>query len=98
MTAHRRHWLYESAQIRFELERPEDWTVDALCAQVDPDAWFPEKGGTTVPAKLICAHCPVLVECLAYALRHHERDGVWGGTSPRERRAMLKAPVLDVAS
>lgn len=74
------------------LPPPESWTLDALCAQSDPEAWFPEKGGTTNPAKRICAICPVMEDCLAYALEHGETFGVWGGTSYRERLKLQLAP------
>jgi WhiB family redox-sensing transcriptional regulator len=57
-----------------------------LCAQADPETWFPEKGGSTREAKAICHRCPLEDECLAWALEHNERFGVWGGTSERERR------------
>ena len=69
---------------------PETWMDDALCAQTDPEAFFPAKGGSTRSAKAICAACPVIDECLAYALEHDERYGIWGGTSERERRAIKR--------
>ncbi|MQA17403.1 MAG: WhiB family transcriptional regulator [Pseudonocardiaceae bacterium] len=62
------------------------WQEEALCAQVDPELWFPEKGGSTGSAKRICRGCPVQDACLEYALAHDERFGVWGGLSERERR------------
>ncbi|MGZ9829883.1 WhiB family transcriptional regulator [Tsukamurella ocularis] len=67
---------------------PEDWTWDALCVQVDGDVFFPEKGGTTAPAKRICRRCAVREECLAAGL--HGRYGIWGGLSERERRALVR--------
>lgn len=67
-----------------------DWYVDALCAQTSPDEFFPEKGGTSRHAKAICAECPVRQTCLEHALANGERFGVWGGTSERERRRLLK--------
>lgn len=66
------------------------WQDDALCAQVGDDFWFPEKGGSTREAKGVCGRCPVRAECLAYALEHDERFGVWGGMSERERRRLLR--------
>lgn len=65
-----------------------DWTEHAVCAQVDPELWFPEKGGSTREAKKICAGCPVRTQCLDYALAHGERFGIYGGHSERERREM----------
>lgn len=62
------------------------WQEEALCAQTDPEAFFPEKGGSPNDAKRICCSCPVQDACLEYALAHDERFGVWGGLSERERR------------
>jgi WhiB family redox-sensing transcriptional regulator len=61
------------------------WTVDAACLSVDPELWFPEKGGTTSRAVLeICASCPVRRSCLAAAIVNVE-DGIWGGVQPVPR-------------
>lgn len=62
------------------------WAEDALCAQTDPESFYPEKGGSTREAKAVCASCLVQAECLDYALDHDERFGIWGGLSERERR------------
>jgi WhiB family redox-sensing transcriptional regulator len=69
------------------------WQERALCAQTDPEAFFPEKGGSTREAKRVCTTCEVRVECLEYALDHDERFGIWGGLSERERRRLKKAAV-----
>lgn len=74
-----------------DLRLPPPWTVGAVCAQTDPDAFFPEKGGSTAAAKRVCGRCPVIAECLAYALARNERFGVWGGLSDRERRPLARA-------
>jgi WhiB family redox-sensing transcriptional regulator len=70
-----------------------DWQERALCAQTDPEAFFPEKGGSTREAKRICSGCDVRAECLEYALAHDERFGIWGGLSERERRRLRRAAV-----
>ena len=75
-----------------EAEEP-DWQERALCAQTDPEAFFPEKGGSTREAKRICSGCEVRAECLEYALAHDERFGIWGGLSERERRRLRRAAV-----
>ena len=67
------------------------WQERALCAQTDPEAFFPEKGGSTREAKRICSGCEVRAECLEYALAHDERFGIWGGLSERERRRLRRA-------
>lgn len=69
------------------------WQVDALCAQTDPEAFFPEKGGSTRDAKKVCGACTVKQECLEYALANDERFGIWGGLSERERRKLRKRAV-----
>ncbi len=72
---------------------PEDpgWQELALCAQTDPEAFFPEKGGSTREAKRVCSGCEVRQECLEYALSNDERFGIWGGLSERERRRLKRA-------
>jgi WhiB family redox-sensing transcriptional regulator len=69
------------------------WQERALCAQTDPEAFFPEKGGSTRDAKKVCVGCDVRGECLDYALVHDERFGIWGGLSERERRKLKKRAV-----
>ena len=69
------------------------WQERSLCAQTDPEAFFPEKGGSTREAKRICSGCEVRAECLEYALAHDERFGIWGGLSERERRRLRRAAV-----
>jgi WhiB family redox-sensing transcriptional regulator len=65
--------------------------VDGLCRQVDPDLFFPDHGANlTKRARKVCASCPVMDECLAYALAHPGILGVWGGTSEGERRRLAK--------
>jgi len=66
------------------------WQDRALCAQTDPEAFFPEKGGSTREAKKVCRSCEVRAECLEYALEHDERFGIWGGLSERERRRIKR--------
>ena len=67
------------------------WQADALCAQTDPEAFFPEKGGSTRDAKRVCEACTVKDACLEYAMANDERFGIWGGLSERERRRLRRA-------
>lgn len=69
------------------------WQERALCAQTDPEAFFPEKGGSTREAKRVCLTCDVRGDCLEYALENDERFGIWGGLSERERRKLKKRAV-----
>lgn len=81
-------------------QAPEDltWQDDALCAETDPEAFFPEKGGSTREAKRVCRSCTVRAECLEYALEHGERFGIFGGLSERERRRLEQRFGGDVAA
>ena len=61
------------------------WQERALCAQTDPEAFFPEKGGSTREAKRVCLTCDVRGD--------DERFGIWSGLSERERRKLKKRAV-----
>nr|WP_091242111.1 WhiB family transcriptional regulator [Klenkia soli] len=74
-------------------EDDQGWQERALCAETDPEAFFPEKGGSTREAKKICTGCDVKMECLEYALGNDERFGIWGGLSERERRRLRRRAV-----
>ena len=74
----------------------EDWRIDAVCLDRDPDLWHPI-GKTYEVGKAICKDgCPVRAECLAYALSVEgdraadSRWGVWGGLDPQERAALYR--------
>src|SRR5919112_990054 len=71
----------------------QSWQEQALCAETDPEAFFPEKGGSTREAKKICTGCEVKAQCLEYALANDERFGIWGGLSERERRRLKRRAV-----
>ncbi|WP_193510451.1 WhiB family transcriptional regulator [Cryobacterium sp. BB736] len=68
----------------------EDWRADALCAQTDPELFFPEKGGSMRDGKAICNRCHVADRCLAYALETNQEHGLWGGLSAEERDELRK--------
>jgi WhiB family transcriptional regulator, redox-sensing transcriptional regulator len=68
----------------------EAWRDEALCRQVDPELFFPEKGGAVREAKRVCAGCPVREQCLAWAITHDQRYGVWGGLIVAERMQLRR--------
>ena len=68
----------------------ESWVAQALCAQTDPDAFFPEMGASPKVGKRVCVGCDVRGECLEYALKHDEQFGIWGGLTVRERRRLAR--------
>lgn len=69
---------------------PRTWRLSALCAQVDPELFFPDKGEPARAALRVCAACPVRVQCLEDALTGDQRYGVWGGTTEIQRRRLRK--------
>ena len=66
------------------------WRELALCAQVDPELFFPEEGQPSRAAKRVCAGCSVKAECLEDALRLHTPYGIFGGLSEDERRRLAR--------
>jgi WhiB family redox-sensing transcriptional regulator len=69
------------------------WTLRAACLHADPELFFPEVLGAigadrTSQAKQFCAGCPVRDKCLGWALGTGEAYGIWGGTTPDERRVI----------
>ena len=68
----------------------ESWMHQGLCREEPPTRFFPSDGVGVELARRICAACPVKAPCLEYALLHRIDHGVWGGSSERERRRILK--------
>lgn len=86
-------WIGLPSHQDFDDDGELGWQTDALCAQTDPEAFFPEKGGSTRDAKRVCGACNVRSQCLEYALSNDERFGIWGGLSERERRRLRKRAI-----
>jgi WhiB family redox-sensing transcriptional regulator len=64
-----------------------NWMQSALCTQVDPELFHPEKGMSSTKAKKICSACPVRTQCADHAINSPVLvHGVWGGLSEQERR------------
>lgn len=61
------------------------WMDRRKCRNVPREVFYPDNSAGVARARRICAHCAVRSPCLEYALRHHIADGIWGGTSERER-------------
>ena len=77
------------------------WQADAACRGMDTGTFFHpvnERNAARVDriatAKAICRRCPVIRECLEYALRVREPYGVWGGRSEDERAVLLAVESL----
>ena len=84
---------WEETETFFGVERPQ-YQEGAACKGIDnPEIFFPSPGDTEAlkAAKALCADCPVVQDCLEYALNNNERYGIWGGKSTRERLLILRA-------
>ncbi|GAA3797369.1 WhiB family transcriptional regulator [Streptomyces chiangmaiensis] len=71
-----------------------NWRDDAACRGEDPELFFPISssglGSAQIDAaKAVCLRCSVRAQCLDWALGSRV-EGIWGGTTERERRAMLR--------
>lgn len=70
------------------------WMTIAACRNESVTTFFPTSGAVTNlkgRAHSICRTCPVRAACLEYALSHRINYGIWGNTSERERKAILKS-------
>ncbi|MEU2288968.1 WhiB family transcriptional regulator [Streptomyces sp. NPDC013178] len=80
-----------------------NWRYEALCRYGDPDLFFPVGNSSRGPAllqieeaKAVCRRCPVRSQCLERAMEDGA-EGVWGGTTEAERRAMRRRLVRETA-
>ncbi|HEU0241437.1 MAG TPA: WhiB family transcriptional regulator [Micromonosporaceae bacterium] len=71
-----------------ERRADEAWRSRGACRRHDPETFFPAPSETADTALALCRSCEVQGACLAWALNAGDCHGVWGATTPRERRAM----------
>jgi WhiB family redox-sensing transcriptional regulator len=69
---------------------PDDTFRNAACVGLPVDEFYPKPSQSTDGPKRTCTSCPVRDACLQHALEHNERYGIWGGTTPEERRDLTK--------
>lgn len=85
-----------------------EWANRGACrnSDIDPDMFFPVSKKNEANAKLFCkALCPVLGQCLEFAIRYSQ-EGIWGGTDEKERRKIVlnenreyyKIPTMDLSA
>jgi WhiB family transcriptional regulator, redox-sensing transcriptional regulator len=74
-----------------------EWMAEGKCSEVTPSVFFPSDGVGVDVARKICQDCEVRGPCLEYALVNRIDHGVWGGTSERERRRILRQRRLGAA-
>jgi len=74
---------------------------DVPCAETDPDAFFADEPREGIlayrpvyslenQAKKVCAECPYRIACLQYALKVPQIQGIWGGTTERDRMGIRR--------
>jgi WhiB family redox-sensing transcriptional regulator len=73
-----------------------EWRAAGACQSADPELFFPVSGrgastAQIAQAKRICAGCQVREQCLDFALRNGERDGIWGGATPEDRTRVRRS-------
>lgn len=69
------------------------WTAEANCRGMSPDLFVLDRGASMAEveaARAVCAGCVVRSDCLEYAIKHREKIGIWGGTTPNERRRIIR--------
>ena len=69
---------------------PPAWMRDALCPEYPQVEFFVDRGETAAPARSVCSRCLVMRECREYAVERGILEGIWGGTSPQERKALRR--------
>ncbi len=75
----------------FDGFRPEPWTQDAACVEVNPELFYENpRANVALAAIKVCGGCPVQAECLDYGLRIDDRYGVYGGLTPGQRQRMRR--------
>ncbi len=80
---------------------PGDWRAAGACVTADPDLFFPisdRAAGARQAARAlrVCAGCLVRRQCLEFAMRAGEQEGIWGGTTPEERIRVLRGATASV--
>jgi WhiB family redox-sensing transcriptional regulator len=70
----------------------ESWRLEAACREKPTALFFSERAETVAEAKAVCADCPVRSECLAFAQKTKQSDGIWGGFDEDERRKLRRKP------
>ena len=73
----------------------EAWRPNAACRDIDPGLFFPlGRTGDAIEhiaaAKAVCGQCAVRAECLEFALKANQDEGIWGGTTEDERRRLRR--------
>lgn len=70
----------------------EQWRAWSACRGMDVEIFFPDilTERTAAPAKVICGNCPVRQPCLDYAVSITTCQGIWAGTTEKERERLRR--------
>lgn len=84
-----------AASVPRQKRAPKSWREVGICRDSDPNFFYPVGRGQaaleqTEAAKSVCRVCPSREPCLAFALATHQKLGIWGGASPKERRQLAR--------
>lgn len=76
-------------------QRSTNWQKRGACRDAPRDLHnpvgregSPKYDAQAQKAKSVCAACPVTDQCLTFAVEMGEREGIWGGMTPNERRGL----------
>lgn len=68
----------------------EKWVDRSACRRTDPEVFFPDNWNarTVNIAREVCADCPVTLQCLRFAIANYLDHGMFGGTTPEQRKRL----------
>lgn len=67
------------------------WVEEAGCRGVPTRWFFPVTDAAEEQALAVCDGCVVRDACLQFAIEHQQWHGIWGGTSERSRRPLIRS-------
>lgn len=89
--------LRSNSPVWFNEDRPDKQAKCVLFpADSEYDPWYTEVEEEQDDAKAVCnglidgSPCPLLEQCLEFAMTNNERFGIWGGMTPDERARLRK--------
>ena len=79
-----------AAHLSLSHVEPKSWQGVAACRGLSSELFYPQDDEAVESAKAVCGRCPVHDPCLEHALAVREKEGIWGGTTERERRSIIR--------
>jgi len=72
------------------LQETPGWRQKAACKGMDPEIFYPRKDDDSDMALTVCEDCRVWIDCLRFAIRYKQNEGVWGGCTESQRASKVK--------